>query len=1456
MNARLLPGLLSLRGGNAHPDRVLIAIPWAAGIHLHHLMRFVLLMVWTGLIATAPGATRQLTNTKEVVTLRPDEAATRLPVRLRGIVTFSHGGQSFLFVQDSTGSVFVDCGLQRPYLKSGSIVEIVGYSERGRHRPIVSLLSLEVVREGTYPRSNHVSLTDLWTGTNDYDRVTVRARVLKSKIDKGFTVLTLANASKTVEAWVPELPVEWLPKLDFAEVELSGPTSVSVSDDGRITGISLWLPDTNHFRILQTGADAIGSLPEASIQSITATNAPLDPSRPIRLQGTVTHASRRFGVQLQDGTSGVTVPGSDQPLPAVGRQVEVTGWPQRTGRMTQILNARMREIGAGKTLTPQAVSIQDALTGMGEGTVVAIEGTLRHRVVAGRGNIWIVEQRGKYFEALLPSGMEDARNPMVIAGTSARLTGVLLANDPTADKPNEPSVLLRSTADIEILSAPPWPMERVIIFISITLGLHAVGLVALAILYTRLRRRTDDLTAARTALESVNRELESRVESRTRTLSTAHESLRESEERFRQLANNISEIFWMSTADNKRVLYLSPGFETICGRSVDEVYQKPETWSELVHPDDRSNVFSTALGQPITKEYDIEYRIVRPDGAIRWLRDRAFPVRDESGAIYRVAGIAEDITERKLAEEELREQHIALTNAMPGISRLDLAGHYTYVNCHYARMVGYRPEELIGTPFSITVHPEDMLTAMRAFEQMQATGKSEAEIRGVKKDRSVFWKQMLLVRIIQPDGKVLGHHCFMRDITSRKQNELLLEGQKAVLETIAAGASLQETLDTIARFIETRADETFASILLLSDDGHHLQSGASPSLPAEFTRSIDNLEIGPMAGACGAAAFTRQRVTVTDIATDPLTAAFKVAATAPSLRACTSTPILSSNGNVLGAIAIYFKTCRGPTADEEHLTHLATQLAAIAIEQERIRHAERDAQDRYRSIVASAMDAVITLDENQRVQVFNHAAETMFGCTEKQAVDQPLASFIPERQRALLSELLERLGVSGGQEGGTVPISGQRRNGEEFPIEASISQTTLNGRKLITAILRDVTDKHKAETTRSQLEKRLRQAQKMEAIGTLAGGIAHDFNNILGAVMLNIELARDDIPTEHPAQEYITALRSSSIRARDLVRQILAFSRQQEHQRSVLRLERVITEAHKLIRAALPASIEIHLRLTSDGPSIIADPTQLHQVLTNLCTNAAHAMRERGGLLDIRQHTVTVDAALAATCPDLQPGQYVQLTISDTGTGMLPEVIERIFDPFFTTKDIGEGTGLGLAVVHGIMKDHDGAIVVESVPDKGTIFHLYFPAVDLPEARSADDSQTIPRGHGQRVLVVDDEDALLKVHQRMLERLGYTVTGFTSPTLALEAFRASPGQYDLVITDLAMPGMSGVDLSRELKNLRPQCPVIITTGYTTSLDPQNLKSLGVAGLIFKPATAATIGEIVHRALSAGHGKSM
>ncbi len=1403
-----------------------------------------------------PPLPAKLSSAADVIRLSHEVAKTRLPITITGVVTFASEDLGLFFIQDGTGGIFVDTGTWNPVAEPGRMISMTGRTQRGRFKPIATMESYKDLGPAEFPESNPRTLRELWTGTYDCDWVSIRAYVRTHTTDSGATMLKLGDATSSVRATVLHLPTNWLPDLDFSEVELSGVSSVAVDDEAKIQGISVWVPGTNQIRILRTGREVVSTLPELSLSKLSRQDDSFNFGQPIKITGTVAHTSRRFGIKLHDGEAGITIANFESPAPAIGRKVEAIGWLQRVEDRIQISGASLRDLGQGTLPSPKAITISEAHSRELDGVTVTMEGALRHRVVADGDDIWILERNGEFFEASLPPGMEDLKNPMVAPGTTVRLTGVLMLGDPSAGKPVEPCILLRTTADVEILSPAPWPMRRVLWTISILLGLNVVALIALGVVFVRQRRQRADLDSARMALQAVNQDLEKRVESRTKTLSVAHEALRDSEERFRQLAEHIDQIFWMSSADNKQILYLSPGFESICGYPVETVYNRPESWSEIIHPDDRERVLKTVLSQPVTEDYEIDYRVVRPDGSLRWIRDRAFPVRDDSGKVYRVAGIAEDITARRQSEEELREQHIALTNAMPGISRVDAAGNYTYVNSHYAKMLGYTPEELAGMPFSHSVHPEDMLAAMRTYEQMKISGKSETELRGIRKDKSIFWKQVLLVRIAPENGAHSGHHCFMRDITSRKLNELLLEGQKAVLETIASGAPTGESFSTIVRFIETLAPGTLASLMVVSPDGRSLKVGAAPSLPERFVTAITDIPICESSGPCGAAAHSRQRVALADIAGSNSARSYLDAARAAGLQACASTPIFSSEGAVLGTLAIYFNSTRGPTSEEEHLTHVATQLAAIVIEQDRIQRAEQETRDRYGHIVNSAIDAVITLDEDLRVQVFNPAAERMFGCTQQQALHQPLETFVPDRHRSLLLEYLSRSGQADSTLGATVPISGRRANSEEFPIEASVSQTRLHGRKIYTAILRDLTEKQKSEKTRSQLESRLRQSQKMEAIGTLAGGIAHDFNNILGAVMLNIELAKGELQTDHPAQEYLLALKTSSIRARDLVRQILAFSRQQEQQRTILRLERIVAEALKLVRAALPPNIVINLHLCSDGPSIIADPTQLHQVLTNLCTNAAHAMRERGGQLEIRQQFVTVTEQLAAESPDLQPGNYVELVVSDTGTGMTPEVLERIFDPFFTTKALGEGTGLGLAVVHGIMKDHDGAIVVESTPGKGTRFHLYFPAVDLPESTANDPNHPIPRGQGQRVLVVDDEDALLKVNQRTLERLGYSVTAFTSPTVALEAFRTNSALFDLVITDLAMPGMSGVDLSRELKNFRPDCPIIITTGYTASLDTQNVKSLGLAGIIFKPATPVTIGEMVHRALNTHRPGSM
>ncbi len=400
----------------------------------------------------------------------------------------------------------------------------------------------------------------------------------------------------------------------------------------------------------------------------------------------------------------------------------------------------------------------------------------------------------------------------------------------------------------------------------------------------------------------------------------------------------------------------------------------------------------------------------------------------------------------------------------------------------------------------------------------------------------------------------------------------------------------------------------------------------------------------------------------------------------------------------------------------------------------------------------------------------------------------------------------------------------------------------------IIGAMHDVTDRMQAEEARAALEMQLRQAQKMEAIGTLAGGIAHDFNNILAAVIGHAELLAQDLPPDHHGQDGVAGILSASRRARDLVQQILTFSRLQEQARRPILLDPVVSEALDLLRASLPATIEIRRDLDSPGALILADAVQIHQVVMNLSTNAAHAMREADGVLEVRSRVLEVSQALAGQRPGLRAGRWVSLEVTDTGHGMDQATLERIFDPFFSTKGPGEGTGLGLAVVHGIMQSHEGVVLVTSDPGHGTRFELYFPAPPMEVALANEEESRLPRGHGQRILVVDDEPALVRIATRTLERLGYRVTAHTHGPEAVADFLTRPHEFDLVFTDLTMPQVDGVELAARVLERRPEIPVLLTSGYTGALDPQRLQRLGIRELVGKPFQVRTLAEAVARHL--------
>jgi PAS domain S-box-containing protein len=388
-------------------------------------------------------------------------------------------------------------------------------------------------------------------------------------------------------------------------------------------------------------------------------------------------------------------------------------------------------------------------------------------------------------------------------------------------------------------------------------------------------------------------------------------------------------------------------------------------------------------------------------------------------------------------------------------------------------------------------------------------------------------------------------------------------------------------------------------------------------------------------------------------------------------------------------------------------------------------------------------------------------------------------------------------------------------------------------------------------TERVRLEEQIRQSQKMDAIGTLAGGIAHDFNNILTAINGYTELAQIRIVGNPEVKEFLAAVLRAGHRATDLVRQILTFSREQPLERRPIKLLPIATETVKLLRATIPSTIEIVLSLAKDAPTVLADATQVHQILMNLGTNASHAMKDLSGRLTIKLERFVVGQELASRFPKLQPGVYARLSVGDTGCGMDQQTLQRIFEPFFTTKPRNEGTGLGLAVVHGIMDNHDGEITVDSQPGVGTVFHAYFPAY-AGEATAVDSEKgSAPRGNGEVILVVDDEELLAQLQKETLSQIGYTVEYVTKPAAALALVRSDPGRFALVITDQTMPGMTGLQLAGELKRVRPGMPVILTTGYSASLTPERVTAAGIGLLLIKPPTLHALATAVRSALDGG-----
>ncbi len=517
---------------------------------------------------------------------------------------------------------------------------------------------------------------------------------------------------------------------------------------------------------------------------------------------------------------------------------------------------------------------------------------------------------------------------------------------------------------------------------------------------------------------------------------------------------------------------------------------------------------------------------------------------------------------------------------------------------------------------------------------------------------------------------------------------------------------------------------------------------------------------------------------------------------------------------------------------------LSTRLEERNIELEAINQKLRESEARFRLLFEQLFDAQVMFTDRGRVEDANEAACRLFGISRDPLCQADMGDLLAPEEAERVARLLQRLPEGAPEFIGEIQV---RRQGEgPVPVEAGGAVLTIGAQRYGLVSFRDITE-------RKQLQVQLQQAQKMEAIGTLAGGIAHDFNNILAAILGYSELALLDINASNPAHMNLQEAIKAIHRGKDLVKRILAFSRQDEQRKKAIDISDVVEETLKMVRALIPASIDIQPRIQTAVGTVEADPTQIHQVILNLCTNAAHAIGEARGTIRVELEHQVLTELPERVHSELIPGTYACLTVADNGAGIPSDLLGKIFEPYYTTKDSGQGTGIGLAVVHGIIKNHGGVVTAASQIGEGSTFSVYLPIIKGEVEPKVQDRAEKPTG-SERILLVDDEKALQDIGEQMLQHLGYRVVAAGGSREALDLFRQSPDAFDLVITDMTMPYMTGEELARQLLAIRPGLPIILCTGFSEKVTPENARQLGIRDYLLKPLTIDQLAAKVRRVL--------
>jgi PAS domain S-box-containing protein len=891
----------------------------------------------------------------------------------------------------------------------------------------------------------------------------------------------------------------------------------------------------------------------------------------------------------------------------------------------------------------------------------------------------------------------------------------------------------------------------------------------------------------------------------------ADEALRVSQARFRDTFERAA-VGMAHFALDGRFLRVNQQLCDVVGYSREELQSK--TVQDITHPEDLAAdlVFAERSQAGEISSYSSEKRCICKGGRVVWVSCTGTLIRDGDGGPDYYIAVIEDIQKRKEVEAALRANEewlrLALSATKQGLFDVDLRTWKVALSPVYLGMLGYSEAELSSYEgIHARRHPEDQQRLDDIYQEYargERTSHRE-ELRLRNKAGEWIWVASI-GQLVERDeaGKPVRVVGTNADITERKHAEETLRNSERRFRAL-----IEHSLDSIA-VIDANNHIFYLSPAVETVEGYRPEeligrSGIENTHPDDLPlvgRIVEQLMANP--GKAIPVLWRRRHkdgrwIWLEGFATN-----------------------LLDDPAVLGIVTNYHDVSERKQAEQ-----------ALAAERTLLR-----------TLIDALPDVVFTKDTRGHFMICNDAEIRHLGFSREEELKGKTVFDVYPRDLAELYHADDMRAVRGepvlNREEPSLNAEGKVRWYLTIKVPLKNQADEIIG---LVGMSRDITD-------RKNSEELLRRTHKMEALGTLAGGIAHDFYNILLAISGNTRLAIADLPAEHAAHESLAEIVKASARAAELVRRILSFSRPQEPKRETLRLQPVVEEALKLLRSTLPAMVQIQCDFAPSVPSVSADAGQVHQIMMNLTTNAAHAIGDKVGRIEIALTALTVGADLVQLSGDLRQGRYARLMVSDDGCGMDKRTLERIFDPFFTTKPAGQGTGLGLSVVHGIMRGHDGAVTVYSQPGKGTTFHLYFPAAQSEVAVEADEQRAPPSARGERVLYVDDEPALVQLATRALGRLGYRVTGYDDAAQALQEFQARPDDFDAVVTDLSMPGMSGFELARAVLARRPDIPVVLTSGYVRPQDEETARKIGVRSVILKPNTIDDLGRVLDELLQA------